>query len=421
MTTDTDSLAHSPTANAPMGERDRPAPGIPLPLTGVRVLDLGHVFQGPYATFLMAMAGADVIKIEPPHGEMSRRRGRDGDYPFRALNGCKRGIVLNLKTERGRELLIELSRKADVLVENFAPSVMTRLGLGPDVLLKANPRLIYASGSGFGRTGPYADKLALDLTIQAMSGVMSATGETGGRPLKAGVPVADFMSGAHLYGAIVTALYERERTGRGRVVEVSMLESMFATLLPAAGHTYESNAAPKRSGNRHVADSYVPFDTFETADGWVAIVCATDEHWANLTEAMDRSDLRADESLHRLHGRIARIDEVTAAVAQWTATRTREEVSALCQKHHIPAASVRDVVEVLRDPHLHARGFLTDQAGGAGPVALPNSPIRYEGSAMLPLKAPPGLGEHTEAVLTELCDLDEAELADIRRAGVIPA
>jgi crotonobetainyl-CoA:carnitine CoA-transferase CaiB-like acyl-CoA transferase len=333
---------------------DTDSPANPLPLTGVRVLDLGHVFQGPYATFLMAMAGADVIKIEPPHGEMSRRRGRDGDYPFRALNGCKRGIVLNLKTERGRELLIELSRKADVLVENFAPSVMTRLGLGPDVLLKANPRLIYASGSGFGRTGPYADKLALDLTIQAMSGVMSATGEAGGRPLKAGVPVADFMSGAHLYGGIVTALYERERTGRGRVVEVSMLESMFATLLPAAGHTYQSNAAPKRSGNRHVADSYVPFDTFETADGWVAIVCATDEHGANLTEAMDRPDLRADESLHPLHGRIARIDEVTAAVAQWTATRTREKVSALCQKHHVAAAPVRDVLEVLRDPHLHA-------------------------------------------------------------------
>jgi crotonobetainyl-CoA:carnitine CoA-transferase CaiB-like acyl-CoA transferase len=151
MTADTDSLTHSATAEAPMAGRDLP-PGIPLPLTGVRVLDLGHVFQGPYATFLMAMAGADVIKIEPPLGEMSRRRGRDGDYPFRALNGCKRGVVLNLKTERGRELLIELSRKADVLVENFAPSVMTRLGLGPDVLMKANPRLIYASGSGFGRS-----------------------------------------------------------------------------------------------------------------------------------------------------------------------------------------------------------------------------------------------------------------------------
>jgi hypothetical protein len=194
------------------------------------------------------MAGAEIIKVEPPNGDMSRRRGRDGDYPFRALNNTKRGIVLNLKTERGRELLIELARKADVLVENFAPSVMPKLGLGTDVLLKANPRLIYASASGFGRTGPYKDKLALDLTIQAMSGMMSATGEKGGRPLKAGVPVADFMSGAHLYGAIVTALFERDRTGRGRAIEVSMLESLYATQLPGAGHAYTSNAVPERSG-----------------------------------------------------------------------------------------------------------------------------------------------------------------------------
>jgi crotonobetainyl-CoA:carnitine CoA-transferase CaiB-like acyl-CoA transferase len=405
---------------------DRPAPhdsasiqGAPLPLAGVRVLDLGHVFQGPYATFLMAMAGAEVIKIEPPRGDMSRRRGRDGDYPFRALNGCKRGIVLNLKTERGREILLELSRSADVLVENFAPAVMPRLGLGPEVFLAVNPRLIYASGSGFGRTGPDADKLALDLTIQAMSGLMSATGEKGGRPLKAGVPIADFTSGAHLYGAIVTALYERERTGRGRAVEVSMLESLFATLLPSAGHAYMTNAAPERSGNRHVADSYVPFDTFEAADGWVAVVCATDDHWVNLTEAMGRPDLRADESLRGLQGRIARIDEVTQIVAQWTAARTREAVTELLQRHHVPAAPLRDVLEVLADPHLHARGFLTNRATDAGPVALPNSPMRYEGSALKQLTSPPSLGEHTDEVLAELCGLNAAAVAELRAAGVV--
>ena len=422
----------SPTTHAAGGERPRTAPverardgdvralhSTPLPLTGVRVLDLGHVFQGPYATFLMAMAGAEVIKIEPPRGDMMRKRARDGDYPFRALNGCKRSIVLNLKTERGRELLLELSRTADVLVENFAPPVMPRLGLGPDAFLQVNPRLIYASASGFGRTGPYADKLALDLTIQAMSGLMSTTGEKGGRPLKAGVPVADFMSGAHLYGAIVTALYERERTGRGRVLEVSMLESLFATLLPAAGHVYASNTVPQRTGNRHVADSYVPFDTFETADGWMAIVCATDEHWAHLTEAMGRPDLRDSEELRRLPGRVARIDEVTAAVADWTATRTRNEISALCDQYHVPAAPLRDMMEVLADPHLHARGFLTDHVTDAVPVALPNSPMRYEGSALRPLTSSPSLGQHTDEVLTELCGLDEAALADLRREGVI--
>jgi crotonobetainyl-CoA:carnitine CoA-transferase CaiB-like acyl-CoA transferase len=385
----------------------------------VRVLDLGHVFQGPYATFLMAMAGADVIKIEPPRGDMSRQRGRDGDYPFRALNGCKRGVVLNLKTERGRELLLDLSRTADVLVENFAPAVMPRLGLGPEVFRKVNPRLIYASASGFGRTGPYADKLALDLTIQAMGGLMSTTGELGGRPLKAGVPVADFMSGAHLYGAVVTALYERERTGRGRAIELSMLEATFAPMLPAAGHAYASNAVPRRTGNRHVADSYVPFDTFETADGWVAIVCATDEHWANLTEAMGRPDLRANEALRHLQGRVAQIDEVTAAVAGWTATHTRGDVSELCERHHVPAAPLRDVLEVLADPHLHMRGFLTHQQTNVGSVALPNSPMRYEGSGLRSLSSPPVLGEHTDEVLSELCGLDEKSLAELRCTGVI--
>jgi len=392
---------------------------LPLPLSGIRVLDLGHVFQGPYAAFLMAMAGAEVIKIEPPSGDMSRRRGRDGDYPFRALNGCKRGIVLNLKTDRGRELLIELARKADVLVENFAPGVMPRLGLGADVLLKANPRLIYASASGFGRTGPYADKLALDLTIQAMSGVMSTTGYREGAPLKAGVPVADFMSGAHFYGAIVTALYERERTGRGRALEVSMLESLFATLLPSAGHFYASRTPPKRAGNRHVADSYVPFDTFLARDGWVAVVCATDEHWLKLTETMRRPDLAADTSLGRLADRIARIDEVTAIVGAWVAQYTRDEISALCEAHRVPAAPLREVMEVLADPHLHERGFLTNHPTEAGPVALPNSPMRYEGSALRPLTSAPRLGEDTDAVLSELCSLDAAELALLRGQGVI--
>jgi crotonobetainyl-CoA:carnitine CoA-transferase CaiB-like acyl-CoA transferase len=399
--------------------RPEPAPGLPLPLSGIRVLDLGHVFQGPYATFLMAMAGAEVIKVESPQGDMSRRRGRDGDYPFRALNGSKRGIVLNLKDPRGRAILLDLARSADVLVENFAPAVMPRLGLGAEAFHAVNPRLIYASASGFGATGPYASKLALDLTIQAMSGMMSTTGELGGRPLKAGVPVADFMSGAHLYGAIVTALFERERTGRGRAIEVSMLEAVYATLLPSVGHAYAAGHLPKRTGNRHVADSYVPFDTFEAADGHIAIVCATDEHWEKFCTAMERPDLLADAELRGLPGRIARIDEVTAAIAAWTAARTRDEIGAICEQHRIPAAPLRNVLEVVADPHLHARGFLSVQETPAGPVALPNSPMRYAGSALRPLAPPPGLGEHTGEVLGDLCGLDAAAVAELREAGVI--
>lgn len=390
----------------------------PLPLSGVRVLDLGHVFQGPYATFLMAMAGAEVIKIESPAGDMSRRRGRDGDYPFRALNGNKKGVVLDLKTEKGRKILLEMSRKADVLLENFAPSVMPRLGLGPDAFFEYNPKLIYCSGSGFGKTGPYADKNALDLTIQAMGGMMSATGERGGRPLKAGLPVADFMSGAHMYGAITTALFERERTGLGRVVEVSMYEAVFAPLLPSAGHYYASNHVPQRSGNRHVADSYVPFDTFEASDGWIAIVCATDEHWTKLTRAMERPDLEHDEELKGLKGRIDRIEEVTGHIAQWCKRHTRAQISAICEANRVAASPLQDVEEILNNEHLLARGFLTPQPADTGIVNLPNSPMRYAGSAMQPLVPAPALGANTDEVLADILGMEQTELDALRAEGV---
>jgi crotonobetainyl-CoA:carnitine CoA-transferase CaiB-like acyl-CoA transferase len=197
-----------------------------------------------------------------------------------------------------------------------------------------------------------------------------------------------------------------------------MLETMFAPLLPSAGHAYTSNAVPGRSGNRHVADSYVPFDTFETKDGWIAIVCGTDEHWLKLCDAMERPDLAADASLRTLQGRIARIDDVTAIIAKWTRSRTREHISAVCEEHHVPAAPLKDVMEVLNDPHLKERGFLTDMETEAGTVALPNSPMRYEGSPLRALTAPPALGEHTDDVLRELCGLDSVSIAELNRTGV---
>jgi crotonobetainyl-CoA:carnitine CoA-transferase CaiB-like acyl-CoA transferase len=176
---------------------------------------------------------------------------------------------------------------------------------------------------------------------------------------------------------------------------------------------------PQRTGNRHVADSYVPFDTFETSDGWVAIVCATDEHWLNFADAMGRADLRDDEKLRKLAGRIERIDELTDEIAKWAAQHTRDQVTELCQEHHVPCAPLRYVDEVLADPHLRARGFLTEHQTPNGPVALPNSPIRFDGSSLRPLTPPPTLGQHTDEVLAQFCGLGKAELANLRRDGVI--
>src|SRR5271156_5393538 len=203
-----------------------------MPLADVTVIDFGQIFQGPYATLLMAKAGAFVIKIEPPRGEPGRRRadpGKSATLPFAMLNQNKHAVTLNLKLERGRNLLFRMVERADVLLENFSPGTMDNLGVGWSRLRELNPRLIYATGTGFGISGPDRDNLAMDMTIQAASGIMSVTGFPDGPPMKAGPTLVDFMGGIHLYGAILTALFERERSGEGRLVEVAMQETVYSS------------------------------------------------------------------------------------------------------------------------------------------------------------------------------------------------
>src|SRR5258706_4694570 len=218
------------------------------PLAGVTVLDSGQVYQGPYATLLMAQAGADVIKIEPPQGEPLRRRappGKSTTFPIAMLNSNKRAITLNLKHERGRALLFRMAEKGDVLLETFAPGVMDRLGVGWSVLHEINPRLIYASGSGYGLSGPDRDNLAMDLTIQAVSGLISTTGFPDGLPVKAGPAIVDFISGIHFYAAVGPALFQREQTRNGRPAEVAMQEDALPALnsqLPSSFYTRHGTA-----------------------------------------------------------------------------------------------------------------------------------------------------------------------------------
>src|SRR5579872_3861869 len=266
-----------------------------MPLAGITVLDFGQVYQGPYATLLMAKAGADVIKIEPPQGEPLRRRappGKSTTFPIAMLNGNKRAVTLNLKHERGRDLLFRMAAKADVLLENFAPGVMDRLGVGWEVLHEINPRLVYASGTGYGLSGPDRDNLAMDLTVQAMGGLLSVTGFSAGPPVKAGPAVVDFLSGIHLYAATITALFERERTGKGRRVEVAMQEAAYATLTSQLHAAFETGAAPPRTGN--ASHGRVPLNVYPTNDGYVAMNIAVEEHWHNLLKAMGREELRQD-------------------------------------------------------------------------------------------------------------------------------
>jgi crotonobetainyl-CoA:carnitine CoA-transferase CaiB-like acyl-CoA transferase len=391
------------------------------PLAGVTVLDFGQVYQGPYATLLMAQAGADVIKIEPPQGEPLRRRappGKSTTFPIAMLNSNKRAITLNLKHERGRALLFRMAEKGDVLLENFAPGVMDRLGVGWSVLHELNPRLIYASGSGYGLSGPDRDNLAMDLTIQAVSGLISTTGFADGPPVKAGPAVVDFLSGIHLYAAVVTALFEREQTGQGRLVEVAMQEAAYATLTSPLHAYHDTGQVPSRTGN--ASHGRVPLNVYPTRDGYVAINVAVEEHWHNLLKAMGREDLRDDPRFRDNTARVAHRDEVDALVADWTQGLGTMECFALAKRHRIPLAPVREVDEVMHDRHMHERGMLKwIEHDEIGRIVVPTSPLRFHGADPVDTQPSPKLAQHNAEIYGGWLGLSAAEIAELEHDGVI--
>ncbi|WP_414475885.1 CaiB/BaiF CoA transferase family protein [Microvirga sp. M2] len=393
------------------------------PFSGLVVLDLSHIYNGPYATFLMAMAGAEVIKIEPHGGEHLRVRAALGGaaLPFAMLNGNKKSVTLDLKSKRGRELFLQMIRSADVLVENFAPGVTERLGIGPEVLRAENPSLIYASSTGYGRSGPYRDYPAMDITVQAMSGIMSITGFPDSPPVKSGPALCDFFAGIHLYAGIATALYEREKTGRGRLVEVSMQEAVYASLSSNLALYHGSGGeVPVRTGNRHGGLAEAPYNVYPTSDGHVAIICNNNRHFHALLNAMGREDLQDDPRFQDLKSRVAHIDEIDELVADWTRRHTKTELVERLLAHRVPHAPVRDLSEVVNDPHMHARGSLQwINHPQYGRMVVQNSPIRYEGVTPMPLEPSSALGAQNSEVFRERLGLSEQEFEELRREGVI--
>jgi CoA:oxalate CoA-transferase len=394
-----------------------------LPLADVTVLDFGQIFQGPYATFLMAKAGAFVIKIEPPAGEPGRRRAeppKSATLPFAMLNQNKLGITLNLKTARGRELLFDMAKRADVLLENFSPGTMEGLGVGWEKLHAVNRRLVYASGTGFGLSGPDRDNLAMDMTIQAASGIMSVTGFPDGPPVKAGPTVVDFMGGIHLYAAVVTALYDRDRSGIGRLVEVSMQEAVYPTLAASYDYYYRTGKVPPRTGNRQSGLNSAPYNVFEALDGHVAIHIVTEAHWQNLLQAMGREELRDDPRFATNAARVANMDATDDLVAAWTRTLTRAEIFARSKELKIPCAPVRTAPEVMHDPHMHERGMLEDVVHPElGLITVPSTPLRLHGTDRVPTKPSPTIGQHNAEIYGGWLGFDEAEIAELTAAGVI--
>ena len=392
------------------------------PLDGVTVLDFGQVYHGPYCGFLLAMAGANVIKIEPKTGEHLRNRGT-GDIitlPFAMLNSNKKCVTLNIKSERGKEILKKMVKKADVLMENFAPTVMDRLEIGYETMKAINPKLVYASGSGFGRTGPHRDKLAMDLTVQAVSGVMSVTGEMDGPPLKAGAAFCDFMAGIHLYGGITTALFEREKTGEGRLVEISMEEAVYSSLSSNLGIVYTSGEAAPRTGNRHGGLSLCPYNVYESKSGHVAIICTNDGHWQRLCKAMDRPDLAQNEHYKKNMGRVKDMDKIDGIINDWTKTLENNALDELNDKFGIPSERIRDLVEVMNDPHMHERGSLQRMSHPEmGDIVVPHSPLRFPETPMMPLEPSALIGAHNDEIFGAWLGLPEDQIAELKDEGVI--
>jgi CoA:oxalate CoA-transferase len=394
------------------------------PFSGVTVLDLTQIYNGPYATFLLAQGGADVIKIEPPGGEhLRKRQGASGAaMPFAMLNANKRTMTLNLKTARGRELLLKLVEKADVLVENFAPGVMDRLNLSEEVLRKANPKLIYAAGSGYGKTGPYRDYPAMDLTVQAMGGMIDTTGYVDAPPVKSGPAVADFLAGIHLFGAISAALFERERTGNARTVEVSMMEAVYPTLASGLGLFYGSGGSEvPRTGNRHTGLSLCPYNVYPTSDGYIAIITNNEQHWRWLVDALKAPQLAEDPRFSSVKERCLHMDEVDHAIADLTRPYAKMELFERLIAARVPCAPVRTLLEVVNDPHLHARGSLQwIEHPEYGRIVVNTSPLRFAGEdGAVPYKPSSTLGADTEAILVERLALDHAEVERLRAEQVL--
>ncbi|HEX9563408.1 MAG TPA: CoA transferase [Gemmatimonadaceae bacterium] len=379
-----------------------------MALDGLRVVDLTQVMAGPFCTMLLADLGANVIKVEPPAGDLSRGMGGDrlrmtGDdrAPFLALNRNKRSIVLDLKNPDDLNRILKLARGADVLVENFRPGVAERLGIGYTSLSAMNPLLIYASISGFGQTGPYADRPGFDLIAQGMAGVMSVTGSSDGEPVKCGVPVSDLAAGLYATTAILAALVSRHRTGIGQQVETSLFEAALGLSVWEATEYFATGDPPSALGSAHRLSA--PYQALRASDGYITVAALTPAHWERLCRVLGRPQLTSDARFATNADRLANRHVLVAELESALAVGTVAEWVGRLLAEGVPAGPLYDYAQVFADPHTRARHMVqTVEHPVEGPVRTLGFPIRMSGTPPGVRRPPPLLGEHTQAVCQAL-------------------
>ncbi|MBV7482752.1 CoA transferase [Bordetella sp. BOR01] len=393
------------------------------PLEGIRILDLSRVVSGPFCTMLLGDLGAEVIKIEEPRaGDDSRAFGPpfvggESAY-FLSVNRNKQSCCIDLKSEEGRALIVQMAEQADVLVENFRPGTLERLGLGRAMLRAANPRLILCSITGFGRTGPDADRPGYDLVIQGECGFMDITGFPDGPPTKAGTSIADLVTGLYASQGILAAVIERQRSGMGGTVDLSMLDCMASLLTFNAGIYFATGSSPERRGNVH--PTIAPYETFRAADGWLNVGVANDKFWKLFCDAVDLPGLAQDARFRAAPDRVAH----RAALVPEIEARLRGEPRAhwleRLVRAGVPCGAIRSVGEVCEAAQLTQRGMVvTLPHASAGPVQNILSPFRFDDRPLACHSAPPRHGEHTGQALSQWCGLDAAAVAGLAERRVV--
>ncbi|MBI2856585.1 MAG: CoA transferase [Chloroflexi bacterium] len=394
------------------------------PLDGVRVLDLTHVLAGPFAAMVLADLGAQVIKIEQPDvGDRSRASGPfvDGESSyFMSINRGKLGMALDLSKDGGKRIFLQLAERSDVVLENFVPGTMKRLGLDYHTLHGSNPRIIYAAISGFGQDGPYSGKAALDVIVQGMGGILSITGEPGGPPIRPGVSQGDITAGLFAVIGILTALHERERSGVGQMVDIGMLDCQVAILENAFARYFATGEVPRPLGTRHPVTA--PFQVFRTRDGYITVAMADGrkEKWPLFCAAIDRVDLIDDPRFGDGWVRSQNYEELepilSEAMQQKTSQEWLEELDAL----EIPCGPVNTIDRVAGDPQVQHREMIKEiPHPRLGWVRGVGTPVKLSRSATGPTSHAPGLGEHTEQVLRDVLALGEDDISSLRDQGVI--
>jgi formyl-CoA transferase len=390
---------------------------------GVRVLDLSRVLAGPFCGMLLADMGAEVIKLEiPGRGDDSRQFppfvGEESMY-YVNLNRGKRSITINLKTDEGKRLFVELVKRCDVVLENFRPGTMERLGLGYERLREANPRLVYAAISGFGQYGPYRERPGYDIIGQAMGGLLSITGWPDGPPTRSGTAIGDILSSLFCCVDILAALNIRKRTGEKQIVDVSLVDSVFAALENIPQKFYVDGRVPGRINNRY--EFVYPYDTFRAMDGWVVIGIANDVIWDRFIEATGLTRLGADTRFASNVLRVENNEALRPFIEEWTMCREKAAIVDLLNRHRVPSCPIYDIREASEDDHIGgARRMVTElDQPGLGAVKVQGNPVKMSETDPAPRGPAPSLGEDTFEVLRELLGVTREEYERLRERGVV--